>query len=60
MDKRMELEQALDLIPYKEIIIGETNPDYMKIFEFIDNDSNVDIFEICQKIKIKNVGGILV
>lgn len=47
-------------IAYKEIIIGETNPDYMKIFEFIDNDSNVDIFEICQKIKIKNVGGILV
>ena len=47
-------------IAYKEIIIGETNPDYMKVFEFIDNDSNVDIFEICQKIKIKNVGGILV
>lgn len=47
-------------IAYKEIIIGETNPDYMKVFEFIDNDPNVDIFEICQKIKIKNVGGILV
>ena len=47
-------------IAYKEIIIGETKPNYMKIFEFIDNDSNVDIFEICQKIKIKNMGGILV
>ena len=46
-------------IAYKQIIIGETDPTYIKINEFIDNDSNVDIFNIFQKIEIKNLGGIL-
>ena len=45
---------------YKQIIIGETNPKYIKINEFIDNDQNVDIFNINQKIELKNIGGILV
>ena len=45
---------------YKQIIIGETNPKYIKINEFIDNDPNVDIFNINQKIELKNIGGILV
>ena len=47
-------------IAYKQIIIGITNPTYVKINEFIDNDKNVDIFNISQKIKLNNVGGILV
>lgn len=47
-------------IAYKQIIIGETDPTYIKINEFIDNDSNVDIFDIFQKIEVKNIGGILV
>lgn len=47
-------------IAYKQIIIGETDPTYVKINEFIDNDSNVDIFEIFHKIELKKVGGILV
>lgn len=47
-------------IAYKQIIIGETDPTYVKIAEFIDNDKNVDIFKIFQKIEIKNMGGILV
>ena len=47
-------------IAYKQIIIGETDPTYVKINEFIDNDKSVDIFEIFQKIEIKNMGGILV
>lgn len=47
-------------IAYKQIIIGETDPTYLKINEFIDNDKNVDIFKIFQRIKIENVGGILV
>ena len=46
-------------IAYKQIIIGETDPTYIKINEFIDNDPNVDIFNIFQKIEIKNIGGIL-
>lgn len=47
-------------IAYKQIIIGETNPEYVRINEFIDNDKNVDIFSIWQKIEIKNIGGILI
>lgn len=47
-------------IAYKQIIIGETDPTYIKINEFIENDPNVDIFNIFQKIEIKNNGGILV
>lgn len=47
-------------IAYKQIIIGETDPTYIKIKEFMDNDNNVDIFKILQKIEIKNIGGILV
>lgn len=46
-------------IAYKQIIIGETDPTFIKINEFIDNDANVDIFNIFQKIEIKNIGGIL-
>ena len=44
----------------RQIIIGETDPTYVKIAEFIDNDKNLDIFKIFQKIEIKNIGGILV
>lgn len=47
-------------IAYKQIIIGETDPTFIQINEFIDNDKNVDIFNIFQKIEIKNIGGILV
>lgn len=47
-------------LAYKQIIVGETNPKFIKINEFIDNDSSVDIFNICQKIELKNIGGILV
>ncbi|MGN1326931.1 MAG: hypothetical protein ACI4VQ_02440 [Clostridia bacterium] len=47
-------------IAYKQIIIGETDPTFIQINEFIDNDENVDIFNIFQKIEIKNIGGILV
>jgi len=46
-------------IAYKRIIIGETDPTYLAVDEFIDNDANVDVFEIFQKIKILNIGGIL-
>lgn len=47
-------------IAYNQIILGETDPTFIKINQFIDNDKNVDIFEISRKIKIKNIGGILV
>lgn len=47
-------------IAYKQIIIGETDVTYIKINEFIDNDDNVNIFEILPKIKIKNVGGMII
>lgn len=47
-------------IAYKQIIIGETDPTYIKINEFIDNDDNVDIFNIFHKIELKSIGGILV
>ena len=47
-------------IAYKQIIIGETDTTYIRINEFIDNDNNVDIFDIVPKIRINNVGGILV
>ena len=47
-------------IAYKQVIMGITDPTYIKINEFIDNDKNVDIFNISQKIKINNIGGILV
>ena len=47
-------------IAYKQIIIGETDPTFIKINEFIDNDTNVDIFNVFHKIELKNMGGILV
>ena len=47
-------------IAYKQIIIGETDPTQIKINEFIDNDINVDVFNIFHKIELKNIGGILV
>lgn len=47
-------------IAYKQIIIGETDKTYIKINEFSENDSNVDIFNLIQKVEIKNIGGILV
>lgn len=47
-------------IAYKQVIIGETDPTYIKINEFIDNDATVDVFNIYQKIEINNIGGILV
>ncbi len=47
-------------IAYQQIIIGETDPTFIKISQFIENDKNVDIFKIFQKIEIKNLGGILV
>lgn len=47
-------------IAYKQIIVGETDPTQIKINEFIDNDINVDIFNIFHKIELKNIGGILV
>lgn len=46
-------------IAYKRIIIGITDPTYIKINEFIENDDNVDIFNIFHKIEIKKIGGIL-
>lgn len=46
-------------IGYKQIILGETDPTYIKINEFTDNDTNVNVLEIIQKIEIKNIGGIL-
>lgn len=55
------LEKLRELdIAYQQIIIGETDVTYIKINEFIDNDDNVNIFEIMPKIKIKNIGGILI
>ena len=47
-------------IAYKQVIIGETDPTYIKINEFIKNDKNVDVFKIFQKIEINSIGGILV
>jgi len=47
-------------IAYKQIIVGETDPTQIKINEFIDNDINVDVFNIFHKIELKNIGGILV
>lgn len=47
-------------LAYKQVIIGETDPTYIEVNEFIDNDANVDIFNIFHKIELKNVGGILV
>lgn len=47
-------------IAYQQIIVGETNPTFIEIKEFIDNDENVNILEPISKIKIKNMGGILI
>lgn len=47
-------------IAYKQIIIGETDPTYIQINEFIENDSNIDIFNIIHKIEVKKIGGLLV
>lgn len=56
------LESALPIlktknIPYQYIVMGITDPKYIKLDEFIKNDSNVDIFEISSKIKVKKFGG---
>ena len=47
-------------IAFKEIIIGETDNTYVFIDEFTDNDSNVNVIDIVSKIKINNMGGILI
>ena len=47
-------------IAYKQVIVGITDPTFIKINEFISNDSNVDVFNILPKIEIKNMGGILI
>lgn len=46
-------------IPYQYIVVGITDPKYIKIDEFVKNDKNVDILEISTKIKIKKFGGII-
>ena len=46
-------------IAYKRIIVGITDPTYIKINEFIENDKNVDVFNIFQRIEVKKIGGIL-
>lgn len=58
------IEQTLPIlkrenIPYQYIVLGITNPKYVKKDEFIKNDKNVDIFEISNKIKIKKFGGMI-
>ncbi len=58
------IEEALPIlkkanIPYQYIVVGITNPQYIKIDEFVKNDENVDILEISTKIKIKKFGGII-
>lgn len=58
------IEEALPIfkrenIPYQYIVMGITNPQYIKLEEFIKNDKNVDIFEISTKIRIKKFGGII-
>lgn len=40
-------------IPFQYIVMNENNLTDVSIFEFIENDSNVDIFSIERKIKIK-------
>lgn len=59
------IQRTLDVlreknIAYQQIIVGNTNPTFIKINEFIDNDENVNILEPVTKIKIKNMGGILI
>ena len=59
------IEKTLDSlreknISYQRIIIGETDPTYVQIKEFIDNDENVNVLEPVMRIKIRNLGGILV
>ena len=59
------IEKTLDIlreknIAYQRIIIGETDPTYVQINEFIDNDENVNILEPVMRIKIRNIGGILI
>ena len=58
------IEEALPIlkkenIPYQYIVVGITNPQYVKIDEFVKNDKNVDILEISTKIKIKKFGGVI-
>ncbi len=58
------IEEALptfkkENIPYQYIVMGVTDPQYIKIDEFIKNDKNIDIFEISNKIKIKRFGGMI-
>lgn len=47
-------------IAYKLIVIGENDNTYIKIKEFIDNDSNVDVFNVIQKIELKDFGGVII
>ena len=47
-------------IAYKLIIIGETDKTNLQIREFVANDSNVDVFNIIQKIELKDFGGIII
>ena len=50
--KNEECNKAVKRV-YSKIDINEIN-------KFIDNDSNVDIFQIVHKVELKNVGGILI
>ena len=47
-------------IAYKLIVIGENDNTYVRINEFIDNDSNVDVFNVIQKIELKDFGGVII
>lgn len=47
-------------IAYKLIIIGETDKTFIRVDEFIDNDSNVDVFNIVHKVELKDFGGIII
>jgi len=47
-------------IAYKLIIIGETDKTYLEVREFSENDLNVDVFNIIQKIELKDFGGIII
>lgn len=47
-------------IAYKLIIMGETDKTFIRVDEFIDNDSNVDVFNIVHKVELKDFGGIII
>lgn len=46
-------------IAYQRLIVGITDPTYIRIDEFILNDNNCNVFNIFQKIEVKKIGGIL-